>query len=105
MTTTQVQNSIDPLKTLFLENPEGEDQQIFIEEMGTLVFQSALMQQMSNFSAEEAESFENFINNNIASDSFIDALCAEYPSFQQLLLQEMTALSSEVKEIFVEEKI
>jgi hypothetical protein len=105
MTTTQVQNSTDVLKAFFLEHPEGEEQQLFIEEMGTLVFQSALMQQMTIFSEAEAKSFEDFINNNIAEDSFIDALCAEYPSFQQLLLKEMSALSSEVKEIFVEEKI
>ncbi len=99
MTQTLLKNNTAQNTDNFFDDSEGSEQQVFLEEMGTLVFQSALMQQMTDMSEEEAKDFEGFINQNIGTDSFLEALCAEYPSFEKLLLEQMAELRGEIKEI------
>jgi hypothetical protein len=90
--TTQNSN----LANLFsFANPEGEEQQDFLEEVGTLVFQSALMQYIFANEESKIEEFEKFIGDNVGSDSFMDSLCAEYPDFEKILRDEMIAFQTE----------
>jgi hypothetical protein len=90
--TTQNSN----LANLFsFTNPEGQEQQDFLEEVGTLVFQSALMQYIFANEESKIEEFEKFISDNVGSDSFMDSLCAEYPDFEKILRDEMIAFQTE----------
>ncbi len=74
----------------------GEENQLFIEEVGTLVFQSALMKYLAIESEQTAREFETFINLNIGSDDFMENLCTNYPLFNEMLNTEMNAFRSEM---------
>ncbi len=84
-------------------NPDEEvanhDEVEFTEEIGNLVFQSALMQFLAEEEAETAERFEAFVETHVAEENFIEVLCAEYPKFRDLLQQEIAVLQSEIKEV------
>ena len=98
MTTATTTKDTSDLSQLFIfENFEGEEQQHFLEEVGTLLFQSALMQHLAQVTDIEAERFESFIESHIDSDSFIDVLCLEFPQFEKTLTSEMRAFNSEIK--------
>ncbi len=87
MTTQQV-NQID-----------SKDENVFAEELGTLVFQSALMQYLAEEDEEQSNQFESYIDAHVAEDNFLESLCSSYPRFEELLKQEITILRSELKEV------
>jgi hypothetical protein len=96
MTTTQTTNTATETT---LDELEGEEQQVFLEEVGTLVFQSALMRYLQVTEAGEAAAFETFVDAHVASESFMDELCAEYPEFRSLLTDEMAAFREDVNSL------
>jgi len=85
--------------SLAINDFENEDHQAYMEEIGTLVFQSALMRFLVSESDEVAQSFENFIEKNVDSETFMQDLATEYPSFGQVLEEEMTAFSNQMKSL------
>lgn len=81
----------------FLPNAQAEDTPVsFIEEVGTLIFQSALMQQIVSLPEEKADAFNSFIENHIEHESFMEELIAEYPDFEKILEKELQAFQSEI---------
>ncbi len=97
MTPTATQSTQDLSSLFIFDNFEGEEQQAFLEEVGTLIFQSALMQHLSAISDIEAERFERFIETHIDTETFVDMLCLEFPLFEKVLTSEMRAFNSEMK--------
>lgn len=73
----------------------GEEGQL-VEEVGTLVFQSALMYYLAAHDEAEADQFETYVSEHVASESFMEDLCQEFPEFEQVLLAEMRAFQLEV---------
>jgi len=96
MTTTLKKPNIDLTNLFVFDNYEGEEQKTFMEEIGTLVFQSALMIYLVDLPEAQAEEFENFIRENIDSESFMEDLCVAYPTFATTLSLEMKAFCTEV---------
>ncbi|MCB9810857.1 MAG: hypothetical protein H6779_00850 [Candidatus Nomurabacteria bacterium] len=78
---------------------QGEVEQAFAEEVGTLVFQSALMKYLAITPEETSREFESFINLNVGAENFFEILCEKYPDFCELLDEEMKAFQSEVSSI------
>lgn len=86
------------LSSLFIfEDFEGQEQQDFLEEVGTLIFQSALMLHLSSITDMEAERFERFIESYIDTETFIDVLCLEFPQFEKVLTAEMRAFNAQLQ--------
>ncbi len=83
-------------KDIFLEAIEENDEQSLVEEVGTLVFQSALMRYYS-LHEEETKTFDAFIESHVSHESFMEELCAEYPDFEKLLVSEMQAFTKNVE--------
>lgn len=81
---------------LFLSTTTDEVGASLMEEVGTLVFQSALMYYLAAHSEEEASLFETYVAAHVTTDSFIDDLCVEFPEFEQVLLAEIHAFRVEV---------
>lgn len=97
MIQTTIKNKNADLANLFiLDNFEGQAQDVYMEELGTLVFQSALMQYIATQSEDEAKIFESFVNQNIESESFLEILFSEYPLFEKFLTAEMQAFQAEI---------
>ncbi len=89
-----------------MDNPQSQtnvsDEEAFAEEVGTLVFQSALMQFLAAAEEVKAKEFETYVETHAASEDFIERLCEAYPEFEQLLKDEMLTLEEEIKEIIPE---
>lgn len=73
----------------------GEESQL-VEEVGTLVFQSALMYYLASHDEAGNETFESYVSEHVTSESFMEDLCQEFPEFEQVLLAEMRAFQLEV---------
>lgn len=97
MIQTTIKNKNADLANLFiLDNFEGQAQDVYMEEIGTLVFQSALMQYIATQSEDDAKIFESFVNQNIESESFLEILFSKYPLFEKFLTAEMQAFQAEI---------
>ncbi len=96
MINTQVKNNTDLSKLFVFEDTESDAHLAYMEEIGTLIFQSALMQYLSLLEENRAKIFESFILLNIDKETFLDLLCQEYPDFEEVLTEEMIAFKSEI---------
>lgn len=87
-------------KTSFqLNDYTSDESRLFTEEIGTLVFQSALMKYLASESEEVTREFETYINLQVGSEKFIENLCTKYPVFGEILNTEMLAFVSEFKSL------
>ncbi len=75
------------------------EEETYAEELGTIVFQSALMQYLVSEDESQAAAFNAFIESHVETDSFLEDLCNEYPEFEKLLREEMLLLQKELAEI------
>jgi hypothetical protein len=85
--------------SLQLDDYTSDESLLFTEEVGTLVFQSALMKYLASEKEEVTREFETFINLQIGSEKFIENLCQKYPSFGEILNNEMLAFQSEMESL------
>lgn len=85
--------------SLQLNDYTSNEAMLFTEEIGTLVFQSALMKYLVVESEETVREFETYINLQIGSNNFIETLCKKYPSFGEILNSEMLAFKSELQSL------
>ena len=93
MSQTHTQN----IAKLFLPDTSAADTPVsFIEEVGTLIFQSALMKQMVTLPDADADTFNSFIETHVEHESFVEELCQEYPAFEKILENELRAFQSEI---------
>lgn len=72
------------------------------EELGALIFQSALAEYLGEVDEAEAEAFESFVNENQTADDFLERLLSKYPMFEQILQAEVVALKKEIATIVEE---
>jgi hypothetical protein len=75
------------------------EEETYVEELGTIVFQSALMRYLVSEEESQATAFSDFIGSHVNTDSFLEDLCNEYPEFEKLLREEMLLLQKELAEI------
>lgn len=85
--------------SLNLSNYQSAETAMFTEEVGTIVFQSALMKYLTSESIDVTREFETYINLQIGSEKFIENLCHKYPSFGEILNFEMLAFKSELESL------
>ncbi len=81
-----------------LSTDESED---FMNEVGNLVFQSALMKYIAISSEAEVKEFEAFINLQVNSENFFEGLMT-YPEFGLILKEEAQALNDEMRQLLNE---
>ena len=85
--------------SLQLNDYQSAEAMMFTEEVGTLVFQSALMKYLASGSDEVTREFETYINLQVGSEKFIENLCTKYPTFGEILNFEMMAFKSELESL------
>lgn len=78
------------------EEMSDEEQEAFLEEVGTIIFKSTVLRYLNTIPDEEAEHFEVFIKEHSESENFIDELTNKYPEFKFLLDEEMEAFQKEL---------
>lgn len=83
----------------FLKNIDTDEAEQFMNEVGTLVFQSALMKYLAVTAEDRVREFETFINLQINSNNFFENLQTNYPDFGGFLDEEMKAFHGEVKSL------
>jgi len=80
-----------------IQNLETEEAENFMNEVGTLVFQSALTKYLAVASEEAVREFETFINLQVNSEKFFENLQNSFPEFGAFLEEEALALNEEMK--------
>lgn len=81
-----------------LDDYNTEEGQVFMNDVGTLVFQSALMKYLALEEEDKLREFETYINLQVGAENFVEELYANYPKFGEILIGEMTAFKSEMEE-------
>lgn len=61
----------------------------YANEIGTLVFQGALVEYLESADETTLHFFQQFIEENVNNTSFMDDLCVAYPDFKEALEAEM----------------
>lgn len=82
-----------------IESSENEVDEVFAEETGALVIESAIMKYISELEDEEANSFEVYIEANVSQEDFMDALMSKYPRFKEIFDKELAILQTELKAV------
>jgi hypothetical protein len=91
-----VKNNTNLASLFVFEDQENDDHLAYMEEIGTLIFQSALMQYLSTREEKDAKIFESFVVLNIDNTTFLESLCQEYPDFEIVLKEEILAFQTEI---------
>jgi len=61
----------------------------FVEEIGVLVFESALVRYLKEVDEATLHFFEQFIEENATNETFMEDLCVAYPDFKAVLEAEL----------------
>lgn len=93
--TPQDEMTNEPSVAVASELPVNE-QEAFLEEVGTIIFKSTVTQFLTTVSDDEAKAFEAFVEEHVGSENFIDEITIEYPEFRLLLEEEMEAFQKEL---------
>lgn len=79
-------------------NEEAEER-AFAEEVGSLIFQSALVRFIAEEEPATVASFETYVSTHAAEEDFLITLAAKFPNFQKFLTEEATLLENEIMEV------
>jgi hypothetical protein len=74
-----------------------EEQIEMLDELGSLALEGALLRFLIQSDEVEQKKFEAYVKEHIAEDDFLESLYKEYPSFEEVLRQEVVALHTETE--------
>lgn len=69
----------------------------YAEEIGVLVFQSALMRFVAEQDEVMVQTFQDYVSAKAEQEDFIVILCEAFPDFEAILLDEMIILDQELR--------
>ncbi len=81
------------------ETDVDSDTEELAEELGSIVFESALMQYLADAEEGETKAFEAYVDEHVSEDNFLEELCEKFPAFKECLGTEMAVMQADVKEI------
>lgn len=77
---------------------EEVEESAFRDEVGTVIFQSALLRFVAEAEPAVVAGFESYVSTHAEKEDFLVTLAASYPRFQELLTEEASLLEKEMKE-------
>ena len=83
------------------ENNSAEE---IYEEAGDIMFEAALLRYMPGLDELETSAFEQYINDNVVKESFMEDLYRDYPDFGQILDEELNNLKKEFDSLLLATK-
>lgn len=98
-------NKTEKENTNLIQDLETEEAGEFVNEVGILIFQSALTKYLAIASDNEAREFEAFMNLQINSEDFFEKIQKTYPDFGIFLEEEARALNDEMNSVVGSVKI
>lgn len=96
MDTTPLQTSID---SFGLSNPRSLEDVLFLEEIGTILLESVLLQYMLSLESVARAEFEAWVEVHASTPDFLQKICTSYPTLELLLTQEIEVAKAEVSRI------
>ncbi len=69
----------------------------YAEEIGTLVFESAIMRFVAEQDDIMVQTFQDYVTAKAAQEDFMLTLCEAFPDFEEILLDEMIVLDQELR--------
>lgn len=82
------------VQTFGLDGLTDEEKATFLDELGTVVLETALVRFMTELSDEQVEAFDYYLETEPTPDALMEHLLKEYESFEPILKAAIT----EVKE-------
>jgi hypothetical protein len=76
-----------------------KDEELYLEEIGTVVFQNALMRYLASVEPLAVKEFETYVSEHAEKNDFIETLCTAYPEFAVILAEEASSLQAELQEV------
>lgn len=77
----------------------SKEEETIAEEIGDVVFQTALLQFLATLEEEAVNEFENFLKAIADKEDFMEQLFARYPELADILISESESLEIDIKEI------
>lgn len=93
MNTATVQQDIH--KILGLESLSGEEQAVFLADVGELIIESALLRLVADMSPDQEASINHYLETNPEPQVFMEHLLKHHASFATILEEEVTAFKEE----------
>ncbi len=101
-TLTTIQSSIlrDIDYILGLSDMSSEEQEQFMEAVGTLVIESAVLKFIASILPAEREVFEMWLESHRQDNELLEHALETYPLFAEILTEEIEAFQGEAKRLF-----
>lgn len=93
-----IQDDIESILGLHDMSPEEKDQ--FMESVGALVIESAVLKFVVSVMPGEREAFELWLDTHSQDSNLMEAALSAYPLFAEILTEEIDAFQSEAKRLF-----
>lgn len=103
MNTTTLQKpalSQDIGEILGLNTMSHEEQSDFLNRVGELIIESAVLRYVVTLEPSERDAFTAWLETHQYDETLLQDACENYPDFAEILTEEMDAFQSEAKRMF-----
>lgn len=98
VTNTGVQQNIEEI--LGLKEMSVEEQQLFLDSVGSLIIESAVIKYIVGLDTDNRERFSDWLEENQRDEALLERSLDVYPDFAEVLTEEMGAFQSEALRLF-----
>ncbi len=98
MPTDLLQQNIAPL--LGIDILPEEEQAVFLMDIGDLIMESSLLRLVAEFSDDQEEALNHYLETNPDPAVLLDYLLTHYATFKKIIEEEIFAFKAEAVEIF-----
>jgi hypothetical protein len=96
--TNSVQKSIEEI--LGLNDMSNAERQMFLESVGALIIESAVLKYVVGISEQARSTFGEWLENNQYKRTFFEQAFQNHPEFADVLAEEMQSFQSETFQLF-----
>lgn len=87
------------IKTLGLDGLSDEEKVLFLDQLGTIVLETALLRLVESLSDERVSSLNYYLDTEPTTDALMERLLNHYPDFSQILEKTITELKEDMKAV------
>jgi len=99
MTTTNTKLETDLSSLMGLDGLTDEEKVVFLNEIGDLVLESALLRLVADLTDDQQEALDQFLEAEPDADTLMKHLLAHHANFETLLEEEMVAIREETQTV------
>lgn len=93
-------SQIDLAGVLGLAGLSGEELEVMLENIGSLIMESVLLRSIGGMTEEEAAALDSYVSTNPSPEDLYDYLTSKVPDLDTIFDEESTAFREECARIF-----